>query len=87
MYSLYFLLDLLDFESSVQPVVFDAISEARFTSPYSSCQQFTILEDKIAFEGNESFIVTLQPSSLAEVGMNSTANVTILDNDGMSTVL
>lgn len=74
-------LDLLDFISAVQPVTFDRISEANFTIPYISCATFAILEDKIAFEGNETFAVRIQTSSLVELGMNSMANVTILDND------
>ncbi len=67
----------------MKAVQFDAISEADFATPYVSCANFSILEDKIAFEGNETFSVVIQPLTRAEIGENSTANVTILDNDGI----
>ena len=76
--------DALDFVSAVTEVVFQPVSEAVFTSPYTSCGTFEILEDKIAFEGEEGFTVRLLPPREGAgyvVGENSTADVVILDND------
>lgn len=64
-------------------VVFEASSEANFTRPYTSCGFLPLLEDKIAFEGEENFTVSILPPSIGtELGENSTATVIILDNDG-----
>ena len=73
---------MLDFVSAVKAVQFAAISEADFSRPYISCSNFSILDDKIAFEGDETFTVMIKPLASAELGGNSTANITILDNDG-----
>ena len=77
---------MLDFVSSVELVEFEATTEANFSSPYISCTSFSIQEDRIAFEGEESFLLQILPPQAAgqdyEIGQNSTANVTILDNDG-----
>lgn len=76
--------DQLDFLSAIEPVRFEAVGETNFSSPHTSCAFFAILDDKIAFEGEEGFVVGIQAPSGAEyqIGTNSTANVTILDNDG-----
>lgn len=68
----------------METVTFAPVSEADFSSPYVSCGVFTILEDKIAFEGEEGFVVRLLPPLEAEfeIGQNGTADVIILDNDG-----
>ena len=75
--------------SSVVPVTFAPVSEANFSSPYESCGAFTILEDTIAFEGEERFAVRLLPPLDAEysyeIEQNATADVIILDNDGKYT--
>ena len=74
----------MDFESTVLPVTFEAVSEDIFSPPYVSCGVVAILEDKLAFEGDEVFVVNLLPGLLnatAMIGQNGTANVTIQDND------
>ena len=75
---------MLDFVSSVENVTFLPVSEADFTSPYESCGSFLILNDKLAFEGEEGFVVNLlsPPEDEYRIGQNGTANVTILDDDG-----
>ena len=53
------------------------------TPPLVSCTTAFILDDEIAFEGNETFQVELVGTSHgnAQIGNTSVANVTILDND------
>ena len=48
------------------------------------CTMFEILEDKIAFEGEETVLVTivLPLINATRLGDNSTALVVISDNDG-----
>ena len=67
--------------ADVQAVTFGAVDESNFSFPYISCGYFIVLDDKIAFEGNEQFLVELQPLSSALIGEMSVANVTIQDND------
>lgn len=71
--------------STVQAVVFEPLSEANFSGPYTSCGSFPVIDDKIAFEGDETFVVRiLDPLAAVQLGSNTTANVTIVDNDGMN---
>lgn len=72
---------MLDFVSSVEEVTFFPVNE---TVSQVSCGSFVIVDDKIAFEGEEGFVVNLLSPPVAEyrIGQNATANVTILDNDG-----
>lgn len=48
------------------------------------CTSFEILEDKIAFEGEERVrvAIVLPPINATRLGDNSTALVVISDNDG-----
>ena len=50
----------------------------------TACVPFPILEDKVAFEGQEFFLLRLHSPVLAEVqlGVNRTSTVYIVDNDG-----
>ncbi len=51
----------------------------------TTCVSFSILEDKLAFEGQETFSVQLLPpiQGVGEIqlGANTTATMYILDND------
>ena len=50
----------------------------------TACVPFPILEDKLAFEGQEFFLLRLHTPVLTEVqlGVNRTSAVYIIDNDG-----
>ena len=75
-----------DFVSSIQEIVFEAVNETEFSFPSVSCGYFGILEDKVAFEGDEWFLLELISSSMEVEGINSTVNVTIHDNDGKPSI-
>lgn len=70
--------DYADFVAGVENVTF----EASTNSSSVSCAYFEILEDRLAFEGTENFTVTLEETDVAMIGENSTALVSIRDNDG-----
>ena len=61
------------------PVIFLPTDEAN--SSNVSCGQLSIVEDKLAFEGDELFTVSIVPLATAVVGQNRTADVIIFDND------
>ena len=48
------------------------------------CYNFSIEDDNLALEGNESFNVVLSSTTPGIVGFNNTALVVIQDNDSMS---
>lgn len=66
-------------------VLFLPTSEAN--SSNVSCGYVSIVEDKLGFEGEELFTVSILPHATAMVGGNNTADVIILDNDGTGRLL
>ena len=48
----------------------------------TACVEFTVLDDTIALEGDETFTVTFTTPSGTIPGSPSTATVTIKDDDG-----
>ena len=55
-------------------------------SPISSsrqCINFTIINDDVAIEGNETFVVELVPPPNVLPGDPTETEITIVDNDGM----
>ena len=75
----------LDFTSEVKVVTFPP-SESSFSI---ACTTVEVLEDKLAFEGSESFTVAIESIEAVDVtsvtvGSNFTSEVIIQDNDGES---
>ena len=64
-----------DFSSASQTFVFRA-NETRV------CRNFSLIDDNIALEGNETFNVVLSSTTSGIIGSQNTGVVTIIDNDG-----
>ena len=52
-----------------------------------ACVQFTVVDDALALEGNETFTVDFVAPPATERGSPSPATVTITDDDGMFIVI
>ena len=52
-----------------------------------ACVQFTVVDDALALEGDETFTVDFVAPPETERGSLSPATVTIFDDDGMSIVI
>ena len=65
----------VDYSSSSQTFVFRSNKKR-------VCRTFSIIDDDIALEGNETFNVMLTSTTSGIIGSNNEGTVTIIDNDG-----
>lgn len=53
-----------------------------FSGATKQCTSFSIVDDNIAAEGSETFIVVIRPPDGVQAGSINKAEIIILDNDG-----
>lgn len=53
-----------------------------FSGATKQCTSFSIVDDDIAVEGSETFIVVIKPPYGVQTGSIDKAEIIILDNDG-----
>ena len=72
----------VDFSHVIRDVLYNATMTSS-TPPIVGCSSVSILDDEIAFEGNETFLVQVFATSHenAQIGNSSAAYVIVLDND------
>ena len=73
---------ILSFFKGGDDFVVETLTAMFATNSDTACVEFTVLDDTIALEGDETFTVTFTTPPGTIPGSPSTATVTIKDDDG-----
>ena len=83
---MYFFKDsfhILSFFKGDEDFVVETLTAMFAANNDTACVEFTVVDDMIAFEGDETFTVTFTTLPGTIHGSRSRANVTIIDDDGV----